>query len=73
LPDETVNYVASVTRILGTPDSMQGHGRHHRNLTAYASLAPQQAVPEGGRNHRRLMYASLTPRRGHRVVATLGG
>jgi hypothetical protein len=74
LPDETVNYIASVTHILGAPDSMEGHGRHHRDLLRYASLAPQDVVPEGGRNHRNLKaYASLLPHRGRRVIATLGG
>jgi hypothetical protein len=74
LPDETVNYIASVTHILGAEDSMQGHGRHHRDLLRYASLAPQDAVPEGGRNHRNLKaYASLMPHRGRRVVAAIGG
>lgn len=74
LPDETVNYIASVTHILGASDSLLGHGRHHRNLAAYAALAPRQAVPEGARNHRHLTaYASLMPRRGHRITATLGG
>jgi len=68
LPDETVNYVASVTRILGAPDSVEGHGRHHRNLAAYAAL-----VPEGGRNHRHLTAVASLTRRGHRVNATLGG
>lgn len=49
LPDETVNYVANVTHTLGAPDAMEGHGRHHRNLTQYASL-----LPRNGRNHRNL-------------------
>ena len=73
LPDETVNYLASVTHILGAEGTMLGHGRHHRNLTAYASLAPQRAVPEGGRNHRNLRVAQLTSHRGHRVTAAFGG
>jgi len=42
LPDETVNYIASVTRILGTEGSPVGHSRRHRGLTAYASLAPHR-------------------------------
>ena len=73
LPDETVNYIASVTRIVGT-ESVQPRadgGRHHRNLTTYASRLPQD---EGGRNHRNLKaYASLMSHRGRRVAATLGG
>lgn len=56
LPDETVNYIASVTRIVGAPEqttvARADGGRHHRNLRA---------------------YASLMPRRGRRVTATLGG
>ena len=52
LPDETVNYIASVTRILNTEGIPVAHSRHHRALTA---------------------YASLMPRRGRRVIATLGG
>ena len=76
LPDETVNYIASVTRMVGT-EGVQlraDGGRHHRNLTAYASLTPQDAVSKGGRNHRNLKaYASLLPHRGHRIAATLGG
>ncbi|HUO91998.1 MAG TPA: lytic transglycosylase domain-containing protein [Rhizomicrobium sp.] len=74
LPQETVHYLASATRILGVQDSVLGHGRHHRNLAAYASLVSHEEVPEGGRNHRHLRaYASLTPHRGHRVTATIGG
>ena len=77
LPDETVNYIASVTRIVGATEGVQPRadgGRRHRNLTAYASLMPQGAAPQGGRNHRNLKaYASLLPRRGRRVAATLGG
>jgi hypothetical protein len=74
LPDETVNYIASVTHILGAPDAMEGHGRHHRDLLRYAALEPQDTVPQGGRNHRNLKaYVSLMPHRGRRVTATLGG
>jgi hypothetical protein len=69
LPDETVNYIASVTHILGAQDAMEGHGRHHRDLLRYASL---DTVPEDGRNHRNL-NASLLPHRGRRVTAALGG
>jgi soluble lytic murein transglycosylase-like protein len=52
LPDETVHYVASVTRDLGdatTPEAPTREGRH-RNLTRYA-------VRLGGRHHR--LYAWL--------------
>jgi hypothetical protein len=74
LPDETVNYLASVTRILGVADADLGHGRHHRNLAAYASLLPQDGIPVGPRNHRHLnAYASLLPHRGRRLPATTGG
>ena len=56
LPDETVNYIASVTQILGKAD---------QTIVARA---------DGGRHHRNLrLYASLTPHRGRRVSATLGG
>jgi hypothetical protein len=50
LPNETVNYVASVTKNIGTSDTSDAStsavrgGRHHRRLTQYASL--------GGRHHR---------------------
>lgn len=53
LPNETVHYLASVTRDLGAESPAEastpsiGRGRHHRNLQQYATL--------GGRHHR--LYA----------------
>jgi len=50
LPAETVNYIASVTKNIGSSSdapadvARAGSGRHHRRLTQYASL--------GGRHHR---------------------
>ena len=47
LPNETVNYVASVTKNIGSSDASANAapvGRHHRSLVRYASL--------GGRHHR---------------------